>query len=78
MVRPFRIWNDHVKRRQAFQAAHPEVRFTPPPDTYGRWAAEWDDGPSSSVVITRRCLGDLMDELGVHFPADADEDARAR
>jgi hypothetical protein len=59
-------WADQVGRQNAFQEAHPDVKITPPPDTYGRWAAAWDE-PNGSTTITRYELSDLLDELERRF-----------
>lgn len=61
---------DQVARKLAFEEAHPDVTITPPPDTYGRWTAKWEQ-PNGSTTITRYELVDLLDELGRLFPVTA-------
>jgi hypothetical protein len=67
---------DQVVRRQAFQAAHPEVRITAPaPLSSWYWTAAWTDRDGHDAVITANDLCYLLDDLDAAFGAQTDREA---
>jgi hypothetical protein len=55
-----------VRRRLAFEAAHPEVQFASP----GGMAQAHLTHGNKQVTITRPLMADLLDELDRLFPPD--------
>jgi hypothetical protein len=64
-------WQDQVPRREAFEAAHPEVVITPPGRTAGALWRAVVPGQHSNDMFLRYELCDLLDALEALF-ADGD------
>jgi hypothetical protein len=72
-------WSGQVRRKLAYEAAHPDTAITPPgPDTC-LWLARQD----GKILAAGYRLGALMDDLGwletgrVSGPVETEDDARA-